>query len=53
MHFNIAKYLKIAKHILKNIKLKKRDRNKKKLKKRCKKVFNSFFFLVIRFGLAI
>lgn len=51
-HFNIIKYLKIARYILESVKLKKKDGSKRRWEK-YKKVFNGSIFLVIRFCLAV
>lgn len=52
-HFDIAKYSKIVRHILESIKLKKKNRNKRKQERKCKKVLNNSLFLVTRPGSAV
>lgn len=48
VQFNIAKYLKISRCILKSVKLKKRNGSEERQEKRYKKVFGCSLFLVIK-----
>lgn len=53
IYFDITQNSEITKYILENIKLKKRDKSKKRQEKRYKEDHGNFFFLVTRLNLII
>lgn len=48
VHLNITEHLKIVGYISKSVKLKNRDGDRKRQKKRYKAIFSSFLFLAFR-----